>query len=285
VLEITLFIIFLIVVFIAASWYAHYRGQKIRESLLLDDEPYRDEVEEQSIDSGFAAVLDEEIQHQINTQVDDIENEPEVTLSADAENLTQQTQAKTAQRKEPSFEAKIDDDDIDIDITTAQNSTQTEPQFVTEPAKQQAENDWDMVIAFTVMAREGHSFSGKTVKAIFERLDLHFGEDQIFHRMMVGPQKQTLFSVANVLDPGTLLPDNFSTMSTPGLVVFATLPGPLNGLLLFDEVLDAARQMTDYLNGILCDEKRQPLSPDDIEILRGKILNMNMSMQQADDIF
>jgi hypothetical protein len=43
--------------------------------------------------------------------------------------------------------------------------------------------------------------------------------------------------------------------------------------------------MTDYLNGILCDEKRQPLSPDDIEILRGKILNMNMSMQQADDIF
>ena len=67
-------------------------------------------------------------------------------------------------------------------------------------------------------------------------------------------------------------------MKTPGLLIFARLPGPVNGLALFDDLLDAAQKMTDKLDGTLCDESRQALSQSSIESMRSRILNSQFTI-------
>ena len=254
-LEITLIAIFLFVFFVAVAWYAKYRTNKAREELLLDDQPYRDLDEDE-----FAAILEEEIHQQNLNQASSVDDEPEVTLSADI-----------AIEDELTPQVSIDDT-----LDPAQQSTID----FTEPAQQQ---EWQMSLAFTVMAQPDKLIDGLAIQRVLEQLDMQFGEMQLYHRYLVSSQKQVLFSVANVIEPGTLIPDQFDLLQTPGLLLFANLPGPLNGLLLFDEILDAANQLAEQLDGVICNEMREPMTQKDIEAIRSKILNFNMAMQAEAD--
>ena len=256
-LEITLIAIFLFGAFIAVAWYAKYRTTKAREELLLDDQPYRDLDEDQ-----FAAILEEEIHQQTLNQESSIEDEPEVSLSADINLNDEQTPQVT------------------IDDTVSVEQEQKKSVDFTEPTEQQ---EWQMSLAFTVMAQPDKLMDGLEIQRVLEQLDMQFGEMQLFHRYLVSSQKQILFSVANVIEPGTLVPDQFDLLQTPGLLLFANLPGPLNGLLLFDEILDAANQLAEQLDGVICNEQREPMTQKDIEAVRSKILNFNMSMQSEAD--
>tara|TARA_R100001591_G_scaffold19480_7_gene26462 strand:- start:38802 stop:39548 length:747 start_codon:yes stop_codon:yes gene_type:complete len=148
--------------------------------------------------------------------------------------------------------------------------------------------DWEMVVALTIMAPESQMFTGRAIKSALDQQEMHFGDMQIYHRYTVNNRRQTLFSVANILDPGTLLPDQLISIKTPGLLVFARLPGPVNGLTVFDSMLDAAQQLTAYLGGILCDEKREPITDKHLEAIRNRIFELNLSLQagnKSDDDF
>ncbi len=259
-LEITVIAIFLLVFFIAVAWYAKYRSEKAREALLLDDEPYR----EIDGDDEFAVLLDKEIQQQGLNQSSDINDEPQVTLSVNGAETTD-----------------VDTPKIVIDETAVEPKAEQQTLDFTDTAVQQ---DWEMSLAFTVMAKPERYFNGLDIQPVLEQLDMQFGEMQLFHRYLTAAgQRQVLFSVANVVEPGILSPDEFDILQTPGLLIFAHLPGPLNGLLLFDEILDAANQLAEVLDGVICNEQRQEMGQSDIEAIRSKILNFNMALQAESD--
>ena len=255
-LEIFVITIALFVVFIAVAWFAHLRSQKASQLLDLDGEPTDDSTDENYSGESFDALYAQELKHQQPQHSRDINSEPTISLSGAAQttNTVTETVARAA---------------------------------ATEPTSQQAEmkfdvaqdQEWEMVISFTIMAMPGEQFSGKAVKGTLETLDMHFGEMQLYHRYTQGLQKQTLFSVANIIDPGTLLPDNLATMFTPGLLIFARLPGPTNGLALFDDLLDTAQKMAATLGGVLSDEKREPVDDTTIEQMRSRILSLNIKLQ------
>lgn len=148
--------------------------------------------------------------------------------------------------------------------------------------------DWEMVVALTIMAADSQMFTGRAVRQALEKQEMRFGDMQIYHRYSVNNSRQILFSVANILDPGTLLPDQLISMKTPGLLMFARLPGPINGLAVFDSMLDTAQELTAYLGGILCDEKREPITDMHLESVRNRIFELNLSLQadtKSDDDF
>jgi len=271
VLELTVIIIILLTAFGGVAWYANH-SSKQRTKLLEE----LDDTEEESTDSGqFGAVFQQELEQQSNDNDHfEIDSEPRISLS---------DEAKPNLESKQDINITIDDDSEEIVTeyaeTGANHEVEPPPVEAEQASQSQIINDWDLVISFTVMAREGEMFSGKSIKATLESLDLHFGDLQIFHRSLPGLRKQTLFSVANILDPGTLNPESFATMKTPGLLIFARLPGPVNGLTLFDDLLDVAQKMTDKLDGKLCDEVRQPLNQASIEGMRSRILNLNIQMQ------
>jgi cell division protein ZipA len=256
VLEIFVITIALFVAFIAVAWFAHIRTKKASSLLDLDGESTNDSANENYSGESFDALYEQELKQGQPQHSRDIHSEPTISLSAAA-----QTANTTA---EPIF-----------------NTTATEPSTQQTEMKLNAspEQDWEMVISFTIMAMPGEQFSGRAVKSTLDTLDMHFGEMQLFHRYTAGMQKQSLFSVANIIDPGTLLPDSLTTMSTPGLLIFAQLPGPTNGLALFDDLLDTAQKMAATLGGVLSDEKREPVDDSTLEEMRSRILSLNLRLQ------
>ncbi len=197
------------------------------------------------------------------------------------------------------FHARYDavfarDDDVDFDdnpvtldgekpqatVKTNMAPDVAEP-VVPEPAEAASqEPEWDLVIALTVMAPKDRLFTGRAVKNALDNQELHFGEMQIYHRFTLGSRKQSLFSAANIVDPGTFLPAELISMKTPGILLFARLPGPVNGLAVLDAMLDCATQMAEQLDGVVCDEQRQPLTDQALESVRGRIFELNLTLQK-----
>lgn len=243
-LEIIALTLVIVVAFVAASWYAHQRSQQ-RAKAFERELDISERFDDDEFEQRFDALLDSELQQR------------EVAHEAPEHDATPDLFAgENAATSGDEAESAMPENDIS-DSPTA----------------------WDMVIALTIMAPPSSVFTGRAVKAALDGHDMHFGDMQIYHRFTPGPRRQVLFSAANILDPGTLLPDKFVSMSTPGLLLFARLPGPVNGMALFDDLLDTARGMSDRLGGILCDDQRQPLDDETLEAMRARILDFQMTLQ------
>ncbi|MEX0615014.1 MAG: cell division protein ZipA, partial [Methylophaga sp.] len=197
------------------------------------------------------------------------------------------------------FHARYDavfarDDDVEYDdnpvtLDGEKPGTEIKPDIAPDVAEPVApepaeptppEPDWDLVIALTVMAPKDRLFTGRAVKNALDNQDLHFGEMQIYHRFTLGSRKQSLFSAANIVDPGTFLPAELISMKTPGILLFARLPGPVNGLAVLDAMLDCATQMAEQLDGVVCNEQRQPLTDQALESVRARIFELNLNLQK-----
>lgn len=136
-----------------------------------------------------------------------------------------------------------------------------------------ADNEEELHIVMTVMARSGERFSGEALRMALEHAELHHGEMNIFHRheRPEDPATPTLFSAANVLAPGYFDRSRMDSQSSPGIAMFMRLPGPERPVDAFQQMLDAARTVAEDLNGTVCDETRSTLTPQSINHLRERI--------------
>lgn len=139
--------------------------------------------------------------------------------------------------------------------------------------KVEADNDEELHIVMTVMARHGERFSGEALRLALEHADLYHGEMNIFHRHASPKDRATptLFSAANVLAPGHFEPERMDSQTSPGIAMFMRLPGPERPADAFQQMLDAAKIVAQDLNGTLCDETRSTLTPQSINHLRERI--------------
>nr|VFK02069.1 MAG: cell division protein ZipA [Candidatus Kentron sp. H]VFK02332.1 MAG: cell division protein ZipA [Candidatus Kentron sp. H]VFK05356.1 MAG: cell division protein ZipA [Candidatus Kentron sp. H] len=133
-----------------------------------------------------------------------------------------------------------------------------------------------LVIALTIMAKAGRRFMGPAIHEQFESAGMHFGEMRIFHHFGIDVQQtdQPIFSAADILEPGTFSLDNLENRTTSGLVLFMQLPGPLDGLVAFDLMLNAAQKLAKSLDGELCDDTRSTLTTQAANHLRERIEEM-----------
>lgn len=117
------------------------------------------------------------------------------------------------------------------------------------------------VIALTVMAREDKLFSGPLVLKVLQEVGLEHGDMGLFHYHLAG-RREPLFSVANLLEPGSFQLSEIATLQTPGLLLFMRLPAIVEGELALQTLLQKARQMAAQLSATLCDEQRLPLDEE-----------------------
>ncbi|WP_455384662.1 cell division protein ZipA [Acidihalobacter prosperus] len=102
------------------------------------------------------------------------------------------------------------------------------------------------------------TFGGDHLAEAFRACDLHFGTMQIYHReARSGPP---MFSVVNMINPGTFDPESFSELETPGVSLFMQLPGPEQPMVAFRSMSDCARRLAEQLGGRLQDETRSTMT-------------------------
>jgi cell division protein ZipA len=144
------------------------------------------------------------------------------------------------------------------------------PRIKPKPAERPSSSD--KIVSLYVVARRAAMFRGEAIRAAAEREDLEYGDMQIFNRVVErNGRRQIVFSMANAVKPGTFDLDHLRTLSTPGLVLFLQLPGPLESLKAFNAMLDCAQRLADELDGELRDETRSVLSNQTIDHMREEI--------------
>ena len=114
------------------------------------------------------------------------------------------------------------------------------------------------IVAVRLVAT-GERFAGRAVRQALAAEGFVLGKFSIFHR--AGPDGRAVVSAASLNKPGTFDPDAIDMQRYGGLNLFAVLPGPLPAATAFEELLTAARNLSERLQGGLQDERGEPLTP------------------------
>jgi cell division protein ZipA len=136
----------------------------------------------------------------------------------------------------------------------------------------------DLILVLHVTAGEEAPFRGPELVEALQACGLRFGEMRVFHYLAegTGVGAAPVFSVANMLEPGTLDPKQMGEdFVTHGVTLFMRLPGPMEGLQAFDVMLEKAVRIAGRLEGELWDEQRSVLTRQTIEHYRERIMEFN----------
>lgn len=117
------------------------------------------------------------------------------------------------------------------------------------------------VLILYVLLPEQQELKGQELLSALTMLGFKYGEMDIFHRHQDSAGNgEVLFSLANMFNPGTFDIDNMDKLSTRGLSLFMTLPGPGEPLQNFNVMHNAAKKLAEEFGGQVLDGQRSVLT-------------------------
>lgn len=128
------------------------------------------------------------------------------------------------------------------------------------------------VVAVRLMSTDTAGFEADRLILMLREFGLRHGQYGIFHRMDGGDANGIVFSVASLIEPGSFDLAKIKTERYPGVSIFLTLPGSRDGVSLFDEMMDLARELAQRLDGYLLDEQGGTLSIQRERYMREEII-------------
>ena len=157
-----------------------------------------------------------------------------------------------------------------------------EPSFVspTTPDEQQLEDPPDVelpadphkVITVRLMARDESGFSAEQLILALREAGLRHGRFGIFHRVQDEDSSEPDFSVASLVEPGSFDLTRIKNDYYPGVSIFMSLPGPREGVDIFDEMLETSRTLARKMDGDLRDEHGSTLSVQRERYIREEVI-------------
>lgn len=137
------------------------------------------------------------------------------------------------------------------------------------------------IIQLNIVPHEGE-FNGDDILRVVDEVGLELGEMNIFHHYGGDQEKKhAIYSMVSMVEPGGFPDGDMEAFSTPGLTIFARLPGSMDGLRIFADMLNTAEQLADMLDGELCDETHSTLSKQAIGHIREEIQEHHRQLQLA----
>ena len=157
-----------------------------------------------------------------------------------------------------------DDDDYDEEYD--------EPEEAPVSNTDQPPREPEEVLIINVMSMKGEFFNGAALLDIILKCGMRYGDMNIFHRYSDNKgEGALLFSMANMVKPGTFDLDAMDNFETPGISLFMTLPINADSMTSFDLMVDTARAIAETLGGELKDEQRSVMTRQTIEHCRQRI--------------
>ncbi|WP_066963676.1 cell division protein ZipA [Microbulbifer sp. Q7] len=135
------------------------------------------------------------------------------------------------------------------------------------------DRDVEEVLILNIMAPAGDCFEGNDLLRVLLSSGLRFGEMNIFHyHCGEAGEGPVLFSLANVVVPGTFDMSEMEEFTTPGISLFLALPAEVEALKALDTLLTTARYIAEQLGGELKDENRSVFTAQTAEHYRQRVM-------------
>lgn len=161
-----------------------------------------------------------------------------------------------------------------VDQTDAGAGTQEELALTPEASElgRRVNDDFDRILSLYVAARSGRTLRGPDIVVAAEKAGLVFGYMDVFHRLVDGkPELGPIFSVANIIKPGSFDMARIGEIETPAIAFFLTLPAPVAALDAWETMEPAAQRMADLLDGVVLDEERNALGRQRVQHIRDEL--------------
>lgn len=122
------------------------------------------------------------------------------------------------------------------------------------------------IVTLRVLPKGEPRFAGRALRQAFGSAGFWHGPLDIYH--LPDAEGRVIISAAALAQPGTFDPSIMDSQRFSGLNLFAVLPGPLPERECFDELVHAARQLAERLDGQLTDQHGEELTGQRIARLR-----------------
>ncbi len=132
--------------------------------------------------------------------------------------------------------------------------------------------DFDKIVSLYVAAKAGQTLRGEDIVVAAEKTGLIFGHMNVFHRLIEGrPERGPVFSMANILQPGSFDMAAIREMETPAIAFLLTLPAPMTALEAWEKMLPNVERMAELLGGVVLDDSRNALGRQRIQHIREEL--------------
>lgn len=133
-------------------------------------------------------------------------------------------------------------------------------------------DEFDKIVTLYLAARAGEKLQGADIVVAAEKAGLVYGHMGVFHRLVEGhPERGPVFSVANIMKPGSFDMAEIQSLETPAIAFFLTLPAPIAALDAWETMLPTAQRMAELLDGVVLDEQRSALARPRIGQIRDEL--------------
>jgi cell division protein ZipA len=134
-----------------------------------------------------------------------------------------------------------------------------------------ADEDERPNILILVIAPREKPFQGADILQAAQELELQLNDKGTWSYC---PDKEAVnaaaFRVGHLKEPGNFDMQTINTMTTPGLVLFIQLPGPIEALAAVDRMIGIAGQLAEKLGGSVRDDHGHKMTPQLMSHLRAQ---------------